>query len=475
MDRFDDFKIGDDFVLNVRVMISLIFVIALFGVVGLAFAQEGQPEGPVYIVKEGDTLTSIAIRLGVTVDDLVQMNNLSDPDQLIIGDRLVIPGLKGVTGVLETQTVPFGENLRSLSRRYQISIEGLVKLNRLVSPVELFVGSSLILPVIGEERIENSRAVLAAGQSLLEFAVVEGVNPWTVVELNGLSGTASVLPGDVLLSPLKTFGGPGGLPAPISDVKLPEFFQGETGVVFVDVEDDVSLQGTFGPYPLNFFPDSENTYVALQGIHALTDAGLYPLTLSGELQNGINFAYSQMVPVNPRDYFFEQITVPPSLIAPEATDAEWEQVTALLEPVTQERRWEGVFHPPSPFPGCVTSAFGNRRSFNGGPYDSYHGGVDFCGGGGVEITSPATGEVVFAGPLEIRGNFTLIDHGWGAFTAYLHQSEIFVEVGDVVEPGQVIGLIGNTGRSTGAHLHWEVWVGGVQVNPLDWLDHPYPR
>jgi hypothetical protein len=86
----------------------------------------------------------------------------------------------------------------------------------------------------------------------------------------------------------------------------------------------------------------------------------------------------------------------------------------------------------------------------------------------------AAGRVVFAAPLTVRGNATIIDHGWGVYSGVWHQSQMLVNVGDMVEQGQVIGLVGGTGRATGAHLHWEVWVNGVQVNPLDWLDQPYP-
>jgi murein DD-endopeptidase MepM/ murein hydrolase activator NlpD len=74
----------------------------------------------------------------------------------------------------------------------------------------------------------------------------------------------------------------------------------------------------------------------------------------------------------------------------------------------------------------------------------------------------------------VRGNTTIIDHGWGIYTAYFHQAEIKVGVGDVVLPGQDIGTIGATGRVTGPHLHWEIWVNGVQVQPLSWLENIYP-
>ena len=105
----------------------------------------------------------------------------------------------------------------------------------------------------------------------------------------------------------------------------------------------------------------------------------------------------------------------------------------------------------------------------------FHTGLDFCGGVGIEVRAPATGVVTFAEPLVVRGNAIMIDHGWGVLSGYMHLDEILVSAGDTVEPGQLIGLVGGTGRVTGAHLHWEIWVSGVQVNPVDWLEVTYPE
>jgi murein DD-endopeptidase MepM/ murein hydrolase activator NlpD len=82
---------------------------------------------------------------------------------------------------------------------------------------------------------------------------------------------------------------------------------------------------------------------------------------------------------------------------------------------------------------------------------------------------------VFVGSLlTVRGNATIIDHGWGVYSGFYHQSKILVKVGDTVETGQIIGQIGATGRVTGPHLHWDLFVNGIQVNALDWLDRVYP-
>jgi len=74
----------------------------------------------------------------------------------------------------------------------------------------------------------------------------------------------------------------------------------------------------------------------------------------------------------------------------------------------------------------------------------------------------------------VRGNATVIDHGWGVYTGYWHQSVSQVNVGDRVETGQVIGFNGSTGRVTGPHLHWELWVGGFQADPLQWTETEFP-
>lgn len=168
--------------------------------------------------------------------------------------------------------------------------------------------------------------------------------------------------------------------------------------------------------------------------------------------------------------------VKPETIDPEVTQPEDTLWKSLGAPVTPEKLWDGAFLSPVPtdFKDCWTSLFGNRRSYNNGPYDFFHSGLDLCGREGTELYASAAGKVIFTGSLIVRGNVTVINHGWGVYTAYDHQSELFVKIGDTVQPGQLIGLGGATGRTTGPHLHWEVWVGGVAVDPADWLNRSYP-
>jgi murein DD-endopeptidase MepM/ murein hydrolase activator NlpD len=461
-------------------LVSLALLLVLYFPIGYATAQTEPPPGPVYVVQQGDTLSSIALRFGVSPDDLQSYNHIANANKLQPGMELVIPGLEGIRGVLVTQTISYGENLRSLSRRYQVPDEALIQLNRLSSPVELSSISSLVIPQDNASADFDRRFVLAAGQSALELAVIQGVNPWTLIHRNYLAGTWAVLPGDVLHLPdPNADDGPGALPGEIRSVRIDPFplVQGETTVIRLGVNGNLTPDGALIGHQLHFFKDIDGSYVALQGVHALIRPGIYPLLVGGVLENGARFAFSQAVPVIDGGYAYDpSLTVKPETIDPANTQPEDQEWNAVPVTATVDKLWDGVFQfPASPlYANCYPSYFGNRRSYNGGPYNYFHTGLDICGGVGAEVLAPAPGTVVFTGTLTVRGNALLLNHGWGIYTGYEHLSEILVKVGERVETGQLIGRVGRTGRVTGPHLHWEIWAGGVQVQPLDWLERAYP-
>lgn len=124
----------------------------------------------------------------------------------------------------------------------------------------------------------------------------------------------------------------------------------------------------------------------------------------------------------------------------------------------------------NPAPGKdITSRFGNRPDpFLGGL--AMHAGIDFRSPVGGEIKSTGAGKVIAAGPAGGYGNMVEIDHGYGLTTRYGHMSRVLVKVGDEVGSGDVIGLSGNTGRSTGPHLHYEVRRNGEAVDPMIFLN-----
>jgi len=244
--------------------------------------------------------------------------------------------------------------------------------------------------------------------------------------------------------------------------------------VTVRTEQPVALTGTLFDRQLSFFEEG-GVYYALVGVHALTEPGLYELSLAATDGAGGQAAVSVGVVVVDGGYTYERIDVPNSrsnLLDPTLVAAEQQRLAGLQGLFTPIRRWHGPLS--QPVESSISSYFGTRRSYNGGPYTSYHAGLDFNAGGGTPVHAPADGTVVLAEPLAVRGNAIMIDHGWGVLSGYWHLSSIEVTVGQEVHAGDVIGRVGSTGLSTGPHLHWEMWVGGVAVDGRQWLAVTYP-
>lgn len=143
------------------------------------------------------------------------------------------------------------------------------------------------------------------------------------------------------------------------------------------------------------------------------------------------------------------------------------QASSLGEMVDRFNRRDGLLpSTPTTWPakGWITSTFGPREDpFTGERI--MHLGIDLAAPEGAQVRAPAAGTVVFVGERSAYGNMIAIDHGRGIATHYAHLSRVLVDVGDTVTRGQHIGGVGNTGRSTGPHLHYEVRVNGVPVNP----------
>jgi murein DD-endopeptidase MepM/ murein hydrolase activator NlpD len=455
--------------------VSLILIPALLW----APVSRAQVDGPVYIVQEGDSYWAIAYAFKVTIPDLLAANGFTEKHIINPGDRLVIPGYEGIHGILSTRTVELGETVATLSLCTGIPEETLLRLNRLVNPDRLYAGQALIVvePEEGSAELtrwETGRAFsLATGTPLLALAAAEGKDPWELTGINNLSSAADQFPGQTLLivggdQPLRAW------PAPVEGIQFKSLplVQGMTGEVTLSLSQEAQVEGTLGEYALHF-QAWEGNLVTLQGIHAQAKPQTYPFTLTLTLADGRTVSFQQDVLVVSGNYPMEpDLKVPPETLDPETIASETEQVRSIVAPFTEERYWSGLFLAPAT--KGITSLYGNRRSYNNGAYYSFHSGVDYAGREKDPIYAPAAGRVIFAGPLTICGNTTIIDHGWGVYSRFCHQHTIKVQVGEMVQPGQEIGLIGRTGRVDGPHLHWEIWVGGVQVNPLKWLELAFP-
>ena len=123
-----------------------------------------------------------------------------------------------------------------------------------------------------------------------------------------------------------------------------------------------------------------------------------------------------------------------------------------------------------PANGIITGKFGTERFYND-KVGNFHNGLDIAAKRGSPIISPSKGKVILIGNYYYNGKFILLDHGKGLKSIFIHLDEILVKKGQVVNKGDLIGKIGNTGKSTGAHLHWSLMLSKTYVDPEYFLDN----
>ena len=177
----------------------------------------------------------------------------------------------------------------------------------------------------------------------------------------------------------------------------------------------------------------------------------------------------QSLPVVIRKTIFpsQNVKLSPEIESLHSTPEEMALLTSFRDAISETRSWEDPLQPP--VSGCMTSPFGVKRLHNGKPTGEYHGGVDQRTPEGEAIRAVAAGTITFAKQFNVLGNAVGIDHGQGLESMYLHMSRLVVAPGGAVQRGDILGYAGSTGRSTGPHLHWVLYVNGVNVNPAQWV------
>lgn len=214
---------------------------------------------------------------------------------------------------------------------------------------------------------------------------------------------------------------------------------------------------------------------AVVGFPPTADAVTVPVTVDGRDPAGNASQVSEPVQVTAEQFARDEVTVPATLadlLSGEVRADEDRRLAEYYKPVTPQKFWEGRFL--LPVSGPIITDFGTIRSYNGGPVVGNHQGADFAAPAGRPVLAPARARVYKIEEVRLRGNMVILDHGLGVYSTYTHLSAVDVKVGDMVERGQAIAKVGSTGLSTGPHLHWEMWVGGANVNPIEWTERDIP-
>ena len=226
--------------------------------------------------------------------------------------------------------------------------------------------------------------------------------------------------------------------------------------------DTVSARMNGKTIPLFAQPDGGR--MGLMPVPVLTKPGAYVIELLdahgsviGKLDAGVLDAH----------YHRENIIIAPAISSLKPSPGEQETVGDFKRAVSDVRYWKEPFEPP--VPGCVTSPFGSIRLHNGKPTGDFHAGLDQRGAAGTPIHPIAAGVVKLVEKYNLRGGTVAVDHGQGLETIYLHMSSFAAKEGQQVTPSDVIGYIGSTGRSTGPHVHWTLYINGEAMNPGQWM------
>jgi murein DD-endopeptidase MepM/ murein hydrolase activator NlpD len=317
-----------------------------------------------------------------------------------------------------------------------------------------------------------------SGDTMFSIAQRYGLSAAELAEYNGIPDPTKIGVGQVLKIPQRQGVATGSdvlsrvpLPGPFKYAELPQtVVQGKAFVVRVALEgDSKNLEANFlkARY-VNFVPSGTgpSVYETVMGVPALQTPGVFTLTL----KSGTDTTSVRLV-VKAGAFGRQLLTLDAkteALLRPEWVASERARLIKTCITHNEIKQWNSAFRLPIGTAPRITTFFGTRRSYNGGPYRSYHEGIDYGAPQGTPVYAPAAGTVGLAEPLRVRGNSVVLLHGMGVCSGYWHLSKILVQPGKVVEAGELIGLVGTTGLSTGPHLHYEIRVSGVPVDPAPW-------
>lgn len=257
----------------------------------------------------------------------------------------------------------------------------------------------------------------------------------------------------------------------VIDLRARTFQPGEAVVVTLTVPPPaVDVRVRVFDRTVAAFPLEGGQWRALVGIDLDQRAGAYALEAQAIEGQHVRTATRRLT-VQRRTFPTRVLQVAPDFVNPPKDvqariDADRQFTQAVYSQSATTRLWTSPF--VRPVPQAANSRFGTRSVFNG-ERRSPHAGTDFLSPTGTPIHAPNAGRVVAARDLYFTGNTVIIDHGLGVFSLFAHLSKLDATEGQSVAPGDVVGLVGATGRVTGPHLHWAMAVAGARVDPLSLL------
>lgn len=380
---------------------------------------------------------------------------------------LLLPAITARAAQTYTYVVEPGDTWTALSMRFGVEAGELKALNPHFNTTrQPAIGATVTLPDRAVER--SGRLERDSSPTLLELALRNNVSPWALTTINGLDSPYQ----PTFMRPLfvPRDGVIRDLPPGVDSLELslaPAMPGMALGLRGTYRDEQRSLSGQLDGLPVSIAGEGKR-FAGVVGTGAFYAGGEPELVLMA----GDGPAWVQPWSFAEREWVYQELTLTgeAAQIDQQARDEERARLRELWTQVSPEALWQGEFITPVADFLEVSAGYGARRSYNGGPYLSYHEGVDYSAYGGTPVIAPAAGIVVLAEPLYVRGGAVIIDHGLGIFTGYYHLSAVHASAGQSVVPGDVVGEVGTTGLSTGNHLHWDLLINGIWVDAAAWQE-----
>ena len=363
--------------------------------------------------------------------------------------------------------VQAGDTWAALAMRYSLPESELRALNpHQNAGRQPAIGQTLNLPEGAAERTGSLRRSNDGG--LVQTAAGEGLSAWGLAAANGLTSPYRptfyrpiYLPGEGAIRDL---------PLGMTVLELsqtpaaPGMALGMRGALAAPLPVTAELDAL--PFASTTIDDGR--FAGVVGTGAFYAGGEPELVM----RVGDGPTWSQPLQFADREWEYQELTLTGEAaeIDQQARDEERARLREIWTQITPTPQWAGAFVTPIADFLQVSANYGARRSYNGGPYLTYHEGVDYSAYAGTPVFAPAAGTVVLAEPLYVRGGAVILDHGLGVYTGYYHLSAIHATAGQQVQPGDVLGEVGTTGLSTGNHLHWDMLINGVWVDAALWQE-----
>ncbi|MBK7896650.1 MAG: peptidoglycan DD-metalloendopeptidase family protein [Anaerolineaceae bacterium] len=366
-----------------------------------------------------------------------------------------------------TLLVQPGDSWAALAVRFQVDETALHELNPQMNPQrQPAIGTELVLP---ETAVPQTGIFRRPWGNLWATAVAHNSSPWAIALRNGAPNPYRPALYQPIFIPAAE-GTPRELPAGFATLEVSQLVgvPGQAIGLRGEMESVGVVTAVLGNNEMDVF-NNERYLVGLTG------TGAFFGTQQPELSIQVGDAPPWRQPWqfhDPTSWEYQQLTLTGTAaqIDQESIAEERARLFEIWEQNSGPAQWDAPFQVPINSFLEISSTFGARRSYNGGPYRTYHEGVDFAAYGGTPVLAPAAGTVVVAEFLYVRGGAVIIDHGLGIYSGYYHLSSIAVAPGNLVTPGQIVGEVGTTGLSTGNHLHWDLLVDAIWIDAQAWLE-----